>query len=193
MTWHKSNGEKYNLPINVSNAEYACRIPQNSELMNQTSMTADAKGNPYIATYWRDSDSQVPQYRIVWNDGGNWHQRQVSERKSAFTLKGGGTKMIPIARPRIVVKGKRASIIMRDEERGSRVSMACTEDVKVGKWTVTDLTDFSVDAWEPSHDTELWKHERKLQLFVQHTRQGDGEQSVKIEPQMIYVLEVKLK
>ena len=40
-TWEKSNGETYALPINATNAEYACRIPQNSELINQTSMSAD--------------------------------------------------------------------------------------------------------------------------------------------------------
>ena len=79
--------------------------------------------------------------------------------------------------------------IFRDEERGSRVSMAHTADVANGKWIVTDLTDFSVDAWEPSHDTELWKKQRKLNLFVQHTCQGDGERTAEIEPQMIYVLE----
>ena len=105
VTWYKSSGEQYELPIKLSNAEYACRLPQNSELINQTSMSADAGGNPYIATYWRDPDSNIPQYRIVWNDGKVWHHRQVIDRKTPFTLKGGGTKMIPIARPRIVVGG----------------------------------------------------------------------------------------
>ena len=189
VTWYKSDGEQYKLPITTSNAEYACRIPQNSELINQTSMSADAGGNPYIATYWRSSDSEVPQYRIVWNDGKTWHNRQVTDRKTPFTLKGGGTKMIPVARPRIVVEDGEIFYIFRDEERGSRVSMAHTADVANGKWIVTDLTDFSVDAWEPSHDTELWKKQRKLNLFVQHTCQGDGERTAEIEPQMIYVLE----
>ena len=152
-------------------------------------MSADAGGNPYIATYWRSSDSEVPQYRIVWNDGKIWHNRQVTDRKTPFTLKGGGTKMIPVARPRIVVEDGEIFYIVRDEERGSRVSMAHTADVANGKWIVTDLTDFSVDAWEPSHDTELWKKQRKLNLFVQHTCQGDGERTAEIEPQMIYVLE----
>lgn len=193
VTWYKSNGEKYDLPITASNAEYACRLPQNSELINQTSMSADAVGNPYIATYWRNPDSDVPQYRIVWNDGKAWHHRQVSHRKTPFSLKGGGTKMIPIARPRIVVQGGEVFYIFRDEERGSRVSMAHSTDVGSGKWTVTNLTDFTVDAWEPSHDTELWKQQRKLHLFVQHTRQGDGERTAEIEPQTVYVLETDLK
>ena len=192
VTWYKSSGEQYELPIKLSNAEYACRLPQNSELINQTSMSADAGGNPYIATYWRAPDSNIPQYRIVWNDGKVWHHRQVTDRKTPFTLKGGGTKMIPIARPRIVVGGGEVFYIFRDEERGSCVSIAHATDLAISQWTITDLTDFSVDAWEPSHDTELWKKQRKLHLFVQHTRQGDGERMAEIEPQMVYVLEMDM-
>ena len=190
LTWYKANGEKYNLPICLENAEYACRIPQNAELINQTSMSADASGHPYIASYWRDPDSDVPQYRIVWHDGQAWHNRQVSRRRTPFSLKGGGTKMIPISRPRIVVDGGEVFYIFRDEERGSKVSMAYANDVAYSPWTVTELTDFPVDAWEPSHDTELWKRKRELQLFVQHTKQGDGERTVEFEPQPVYVLEV---
>lgn len=190
VSWYKSNGEKYALPIRLANAEYACHIPQNSELINQTSMSADAEGNPYIASYWRDADSDVPQYRIVWNDGKKWQSRQVSERKTPFSLKGGGTKMIPVSRPRIVVDNGEIYYVFRDEERGSRVSLAHTKDVAAAQWSTTDLTDFPVDAWEPSHDTELWKQKRRLQLFVQHTKQGDGERTVEFEPQPVYVLEI---
>lgn len=190
VTWQKSNGETYALPIRLDNAEYACRIPQNSELINQTSMSADAGGHPYIASYWRDPDSDVPQYRIVWHDGQQWHSRQVSDRTTPFSLKGGGTKMIPIARPRIVVEDGALFYLFRDEERGSKVSVAYTTDVESGKWSITDLTDFPVDAWEPSHDAELWKSKKLLHLFVQPAKQGDGERTVEVAPQPVYVLEV---
>ena len=83
-------------------------------------MSADAGGNPYIASYWRDPDSDVPQYRIVWHDGQMWHSRQVSGRTTPFSLKGGGTKMIPMARPRIVVDGGGIFYVFRDEERGEQ-------------------------------------------------------------------------
>lgn len=190
VTWYTADGRLYELPIRSGNAEYACRIPQNSELINQTSMSADAVGHPYIATYWRSADSDVPQYRLVWHDGKAWQTRQVSRRVTPFSLKGGGTKMIPIARPRIVVDGDEVFYIFRDEERGSRVSVAHTAAVATGEWHVTDLTDFPVDAWEPSHDTELWKERRRLHLYVQHTKQGDGERTVEFAPQPVYVLEV---
>lgn len=190
-TWYKTTGEQYTLPIRLSNAEYACRIPQQSELINQTSMSADDKGRPYIATYWRDAKSEVPQYRVVWHDGRKWQSRQISDRRAPFSLAGGGTKMIPIARPRMVVDGRRGYYLFRDAERGSRVSIYTTRNIRRGRWQVRDLTSFAVDAWEPSHDAELWKGQKRLHLFVQATHQGDGERTVESQPTMVYVLEIE--
>ena len=99
--------------------------------------------------------------------------------------------MIPIARPRMVVDRKRGYYLFRDAERGSRVSMYYTKNIRKGKWRVRDLTDFTVDAWEPSHDAELWKTEQKLHLFVQQTHQGDGERAVESHASEVYVLEVE--
>lgn len=193
ITWERSNGEKYQLPINITNAEYAWRIPQNSELINQTSISADSKGNPYIASYWKEEESDIPQYRIVWFDGGNWHHQQVSERKKPFSLSGGGTKMIPISRPQLAIKGKRGENIVyylfRDEERGSKVSLAKKVLSQESGWKVTDLTDFPVDAWEPTYDSELWKKQEKLHIYVQRSGQGDGEKTTDLIPQPVYVLE----
>lgn len=191
VTWQKSTGEEYSLPINADNAEYVWRVPQESELINQTSMSADADGHPYIATYWKEQGDSIPQYRLVWLDADScWRQNVVSERKTPFSLSGGGTKMIPIARPRVVVDGKKAYFLFRDEERGSRVSMAVTDNIDKGDWTIIDLTDFSVDAWEPSFDTELWNHRHELNVFVQTSHQGDGEKTVESVPTPVYVLEL---
>ena len=46
--------------------------------------------------------------------------------------------------------------------------------------------------YTPGWRTELWKKQRKLHLFVQHTRQGDGERTAEIDPQMVYVLETDM-
>lgn len=194
QTWEKSTGEKYTLPITAANAEYACRIAQNHELMNQTSMTADAAGRPYIAAYWRNPGEPVPQYRMVFHDGAGWRQQQVSHRLTPFTLSGGGTKSVPMSRPRMVVKQEANRLevyyLFRDEERGNKVSLACSARFPDGEWNITDLTDFSVGAWEPSHDTELWKNRQQLHLYVQKTGQGDGERKVSLPAQTVYVREV---
>jgi hypothetical protein len=194
-TWEKSTGEKYSLPITEATAEYACRIPQKSELINSTSMSADDAGHPYIVTYWREEGATIPQYHLVYNDGKTWHVKQLSDRKTPFSLSGGGTKRIPISRPQIVVQsGKgisRAVVIYRDEERGAVVTASICNDLAKNVWTVKDLTTETVGQWEPSYDTELWLKKKVLHLFVERVEQGDGETTNKLEPQEVRVLEWK--
>ena len=187
-TWQRSDGTPYALPITLETAEVAWEIPQGSELINQTSMTADPQGHPCIATYWRAQGDSIPQYRLVRHDGRAWSAAQVGTRRTPFSLSGGGTKSIPISRPQIVTDGKRTMLIYRDEERGSRVSFAQSRGLR--RWRVRDLTQDPVDAWEPSLDYERWKREGVLDLFVQRVGQGDGEKTVDLPPQTVRILEI---
>lgn len=195
VTWETSMGEDYSLPINAGNAEYALKIPQNSELINQTSISTDRNNRPYIASYWREADSEVPQFHVVYHDGKEWHDMNLGFRQEPFSLSGGGTKRIPISRPQILVKGKgkkaHLTLLFRDEERGSKVSAAQCKDVRSNKWVVTDWTDMSVGSWEPSYDTSLWAKKNRIHIFVQKTEQVDGEGMADIEATPVYVLEVK--
>lgn len=192
LTWEKTTGEKYQLPITAATAEYAFRIPENSELINQTSITADRKGNPFMATYWRSADSKIPQYRLVYHKDGKWNMQQIGDRKTPFTLSGKGTKKIPIARPQVITqKNGKPLILFRDEERGFKVSAASCDNLETGTWKTQDLTTTGVAEWEPSFDTELWKSKKKLNLYVQKVSQADGEGIAKTPQQMIYVLEWK--
>lgn len=192
-TWEKSTGEKYRLPITAATAEYAVRIPQKSELINQTSMSADENGSPFIVTYWREEGSAIPQYHVVHHTGQSWQTILLGFRQTPFSLSGTGSKRIPIARPQVMVKGagKNASLLMifRDEERGSKVSVASMEKIKNRKWKLADLTATSVGSWEPSFDTELWKKEGRLHLFVQQVEQADAEGVSSMPSQKVQVLE----
>lgn len=199
LTWEKTTGEKYKLPITAATAEYACKIPQRSELINQTSMCTDEKGNPYIVTYWRDEGSAIPQYRLVYHNGRQWNTEAIAKRNTPFTLSGPGTKKIPVSRPQIVVRRNRktqtlqAIMLFRDEERGSKISAAICNHFPGGNWVIKDLTETSVDSWEPTYDTELWKTKQILHLFVEKVEQGDGEKLKESLPQLVSVLEWKVK
>lgn len=114
----------------------------------------------------------------------------VGKRKTPFSLSGGGTKMIPIARPQILADGDEVYFVFRDAERDSRVSLAYRSG-KDSEWTISDLTDFSVDAWEPSIDPVRWTDDKKLDIYVQCASQGDGERTTDAAPQPVYVLELR--
>lgn len=192
-TWEQSDGRRYALPITAAGADYAARIPQNSELINQTAMAADRNGNPVIASYWREAGSNVPQYHLLYHDGGAWSHLNLGFRKRPFSLSGQGTKAIPISRPQIMLNvdsDKPAGLLVfRDEERGSKVSVVRIDDLRARRWSVHDLSGSAVGAWEPSFDTELWQRRGELNLFVQDVRQVDAEGSATVAPTMVRVLQ----
>lgn len=192
ISWEKSNGEKYNLPITINSAEMAWKIPQKSSLINQTAMTTDAKGNPFIASYW--SENSIPQFQIVYLEKGVWKKTNTAFRQTSFYLGGGGTKKIPISRPDLLVKehgGNRyLYLLFRDQERDNKIAVAYTNLDKDNVWKVKDLTATSVGEWEPNYDISLWDKEKKLHIFVQDVNQIDGEGLAKTPPTMVQVLEV---
>ncbi|HEX8237503.1 MAG TPA: BNR repeat-containing protein [Abditibacteriaceae bacterium] len=189
-TWQKSTGDKYTLPITFESAEVAYAVPRNSELINQTSMTVDARDRPLIVSYWRAQDSEVPQYRLVWHDGQKWQASQVGNRTLGFRLSGGGTKRIPISRPQVLAGAKNeVYVVFRDEERNNGVSVAISEDANHATWRVLDLVKEPVGAWEPTYDPAVWKRDSQLHLFLQNVGQGDAETLESVLPQPVSILE----
>jgi hypothetical protein len=194
MTWQSSEGKEFSIPVNAENAEYAMRIPQKSDLINQTSMTADDNSNPYIATYYQDKNDLAPHVNIIYNTGESWNGLKVGQRTLDFDLSGGGTRSIPISRPIILHSNNSGAsklhVIYRDEEYNDK---ACLKTLELGKgsdWETSILTETGLDRWEPTFDTELWKDRGILNLFVQKVGQGSGEKAVEMPPTMIRVLEI---
>lgn len=194
-TWENALGVKYELPITIENSKVAWKIPPESELINQTSMCTDGYDNPVIASYWCPEGSDIPQYHIIYLRDGNWSLQQVSDRQTSFSLKGGGTKSIPISRPQVLSKWNRSKemllLIGRDAERGNRPTVFVNQDFPAGKWEAYDLSDEDLGAWEPSLDKELWEKSGQLSLFLQKTIQVDGEGLDDEKPHPVKVLEWK--
>jgi len=196
LTWTDAGGKPFQLPMKASEVKPVIPIPQRSELINQTSMTADEKGRPMIATYWKSAGDSVPQYHLSWYDGG-WKDMDLRFRKTAFTLSGAGTKRIPVSRPQLICWSNRGKInvalIFRDEARGSRPSIAWCADLSASKplWKLADLSNENLGSWEPCFDTELWRKEQTLHLFIQRTEQSDAEGISKLDAQPVKVLEWK--
>jgi hypothetical protein len=187
-TWQKSTGEKYTLPITKLTAEHAWEIPQNSSLINQTAMTVDDQGNPFITTYW--DNNGIPQYKVVYWSNGKWNLINTGFHVNSFSLGGGGTKRIPISRPEILVDKSMLYLLFRDEERDNKITLAYT-NLKSKEWKLQDISRFTVGQWEPNFDKELWAQKKQLHIFSQNVSQADGEGLAKVPPQMVQVLEVE--
>lgn len=187
-TWKKSSGETYTLPINQSSAEIAWEIPQKQNLINQTSMTVNDKGLPFISSYWEEGDQT--QFQIVYFQDGKWKKEITDFRNSTFDLGGGGTKSIPISRPEILVTGGIIYLVYRDAERNNRISLAYKKYGMATHWKVKDLTSYSVGQWEPNYDRRVFKSNKELHLFVQNVKQEDAEGLSDTEPTMIKIVEL---
>jgi len=123
-----------------------------------------------------------------------WEVIDTGFRRTTFSLGGGGTKAVPIARPQILVSGggddATIHLVIRDSERGSKASLA-TRRGRDETWDIVDLTKGSVGEWEPSYDLDLWRSRGELDLFVQNVTQVDGEGLEEYPPQFVYVLGVE--
>ena len=192
-TWEKSTGEKYKLPITLASVEYAWKIPQNSNLINQTAMCTNKNGNPYIATYF--NENEMPQYQVVYLENGHWKKTNTAFRKTPFTLGGGGTKKTPISRPDILIDDSgtknRIYILFRDQERNNKVSLAYTNLKDNTLWNAIDLSEKTVGEWEPNYDVSLWNTKKELNIFFQNVTQIDGEGVTNIKPSNVDVLQIK--
>ena len=193
-TWADSKGNIYTLPIVESNAEVAKKIPQNSNLINQTSMVADSKGNPFIATYFKEKGDDCTQFHVIYQRKGEWKSSVATQRTLDFELGGVGSRSIPISRPQLLLTEKGAKkalfLVYRDEEVANHIVLSKTKVGRKFKWKSNIISPFPVDRWEPSYDTELMRSQNKLHLFFQKVGQGQGETSVNMEPQIVGVLEI---
>ncbi|MBK0370207.1 BNR repeat-containing protein [Flavobacterium agrisoli] len=187
-SWQKSNGELYPENITQKTAEVIHAIPQNSNLINQTAMTVDVNGNPYIASYW--NVNKIPQFQIVYREKDSWKLVQTHFLKKGFVLGGGGTKSIPISRPKILVKGDFIYLLFRAEERGNKISLAYAKK-PFTNWNIKDITNESVGQWEPNWDKEAWELESKLYVFAQKVAQKDGEGLSSAEPTDVQIITLK--
>jgi hypothetical protein len=181
-TWRTSGGTPLALPITATGAEYALRIPQNSNLMNPPTLATDEDGHPYIATYWSPAGSDVPQFHLVRHDGKQWTVGVITGRTTPFVLKGAATKRPPLSRGVLFVRGagRRAPqvhLVYRDDERGGRVVVASCPDVTRPTWNLRELTAEGVGAWEPSFDVAQWRRFAQVHLLVQAVQQRDGNDS----------------
>lgn len=188
------------LPITVSNTVPVWHVPQGENLINQTSLTVNSYGTPFIATYFR-SEQQFTNIQIVFfdTDLAQWRSEQVSDRSSDFELGGTGSKSLPISRPLILFEDRLGQdwlhVIYRDAERGDQALHASSER-RTGIssiWKHRILRGGSLDRWEPVFDSRLWQSKRILHIYVQRVGQLDREAAAQnYPPTDINVLEVSL-
>lgn len=197
VTWQKSTGEEYSLPIKDGEGELVWRIPMNRNLINTTSMTSDDEGNPYIATYYKPKEENCTNCYLFYLNEGEWKRSKITDRRLDFDLAGGGTRRIPLSRPQIACQKMDGKDILfhiyRDEEYGNQIILSkALVDTSV-VWNSVSLSDKDMGQWEPTFDSELWKERSELHLYGQQVQQISGDRAnPEAKPSQVSVFEVQL-
>lgn len=179
LTWVRTDGSRYALPITQKTAEVAAAIPQRSNLMNPPFIATDQRGRPVIASYWSPREGATPRFNLVYWEHNKWHKVAGPESGIHFTLQGHGTKRPPMSRAVLIAgQGKdseRVHLIYRDDSRNGRVVAASLENLHARAWQFRFLTDTDVGAWEPSIDPAQWRQTQQVHLLLQAVNQLDGD------------------
>ena len=198
-TWSDVHGAPLALPITAAGVAPVRAIPENSNLINQTSIVADAAGVPVIATYFRPSPDAVTDIHVVAFDppSATWRTERVTRRASDFALSGRGTKSLPISRPQIVAEARGDErwlhVLYRDAERGDRAVLASSERTAGSPWTYRTLPGGPLDRWEPAFDSRAWRDRGELHVYLQRVGQVDLEGvDESYPPTDVRVLEIAL-
>ncbi|CUX29171.1 BNR repeat-containing protein [Clostridium sp. C105KSO13] len=187
-------GESLRIPITEDKVEPICEIPKGSSLINQTSMTTDDEGRPYIISYWKIDD--VVQYNVIRFTGEKWIIYNTDIRKTGFDLSGTGTRQLPCARPQILVDGAGEEadiyVLFRDDERGGKASIAklSLNGTEIITEKLIDVTGVSLEEWEPNYDISLWKQSKKINIFMQKEYYAADGRENKSQTEYIYVTDV---
>ncbi len=140
VTWYKSDGTPYALPItrNAENgveagrAEVIMSIPEGSSLINQASMCLDSAGWPVTATWWAPDTASANyrrQYMVVFrHDDGTWQVRPVSTRTTDRTnVRYAEDHVRDLGRPTVVCDDEdRIIVAYRDNQADNLVNADAT-------------------------------------------------------------------
>ena len=179
-TWTRMDGTPYTLPITEATAEKVIDIPENSTLINQTSMTVDKNDHPVVASWWAPGTADgdfTRQYMLAYYDGSAWKTSQITNRPPE-PLQSDST-VRDLGRPIVMVDDdNRTIVVMRYDHHGDVVTVGYSTDKQ--HWDLVDLTATGLGDWEPTYDAALWQRENKLHLLYQPSNLGSTSSPISV-------------
>ncbi|MCU4675909.1 BNR repeat-containing protein [Catenovulum sp. 2E275] len=199
LSWQTIDKQAYQLPIVASTSDIVKQIPKNHKLMNPPVVAADSNSMPFIASYWADSPTDKPGYKIVYAakptaTGYQWNTLKAPKVAENFELSGHGTKRPPISRAALLVDTQNHQrtlhLIYRNDFQQGHILLSTVDDLTDPIWQQQTLVNQNMGAWEPSIDPVQWNTYKQAHLLLQTVGQDDGNdaQSLDLAPSNIELL-----
>jgi len=164
VTWEKSDGAPYDLPIEKHNAEVVVPAASGSGLYNSGGLEIDAVGRPHAAFLYFGESSRMTH---VWRDQDGWHQDLVLEIGGRYDLAVQWDRRgnLPMARPCVVTtEGGKVMFVYRTMERPGVYAVDVTPESD--EYAYFQIADLDVGDWEPTFDTMALYERQELYMLV---------------------------
>lgn len=175
-TWETYGKDSVETTIIPNNDKKLIKIGQEENLINQESTYVTNNGWVFF-TRLTDDKNGIPQlYLSGYKEGSEPVSYLLTDNTVDFQLLGVGTLTLPVSRGQVIASDKYLHVIFRQDDELVIASTEYDESGIKEPFDKLKMTDFELGDWEPNFDTELWKGERKLALYVQNAEQGESDQ-----------------
>jgi hypothetical protein len=188
VTWKKSDGSAYALPIRDAQLERIITIPLASGVINSCGMCVDGSNRPIIAFYQDFEQRWFTQPQVCWFNGTIWQRAQVSRNiRRPFKLGGlGGQGDSRGTMTRPVVVHKSGYTYMLYSARALGPGFFCSVSTNLSNWMTFNIGNtVDVGNTEAVFDLPLWERDGKVNLIHQFCRNDNVDPG----PQTISVFE----
>lgn len=160
VTWQKTDGTPYAMPITQSNSDLVVSIPEGFSYINQTSMTVDMNDRPVVASRWAPeagSGNDQAQQMLEWFDGTDWQVSQITDFAPGSS---------PGRRPAVLVdQDHRVLVLISGSSLGN---MVLAHSMDRENWDFLALDD-GPNSLEPTYDLERWQRDGVISMLYQRT------------------------
>jgi len=191
-TWRDLSGQVYQLPLEQGLVPELTVVGPNSGLMNQCCSTWGPDHRLYITSLHQD-DAGIEQVHLLTVDfeSSSLQKEAITQNTEAFEIKGGGTLVLPLSRPEVVVSKHQVYVIYRDTDRMVIASRGILPN-SVHSWSYQSFSDgVPLGAWEPILDHDAWEKHHRLRIYVQSARQGPRDTESPGPPETAELLEFR--
>lgn len=166
VTWYRTGGVQYTLPINHGTCEIAVDVPQGSGIHAMGGFDVDTNGLPHYSNVKYDAGGKT-QIWHVWFDGSSWQNQFVTTDLNYTMDMSVPVASEEVARPSVVCTASgRTLILWRTNYSGRRGYLWCSDVTDGVPRPAFPLVDLEMYYYEPTFDTRALVERNELAMML---------------------------